>query len=112
MIVHIEKMTIHHLMQRSFALYPSLPCLAFFDEKPITYAELQKRMNALSTKLASLGVEPGDRIGLLGDNCPNWTIAYLAITTMAAVAVPASRRLEWWRKSRRVKDDMPVGSCC
>jgi len=88
MIVNGEKMTIHHLMQRSFTLYPSLPCLAFFDEKAITYAELQKAMTALSVKLASLGVEPGDRIGLLGDNCPNWAIAYLAVTTMAAVAVP------------------------
>jgi len=88
MIVNVEKMTIKHLLQRSFSLYPSLPCLAFYDEKPITYAEVQKQIYDLSVKLLSLGVEKGDRIGLLGDNSPNWTIAYLAITSMGAVAVP------------------------
>jgi long-chain acyl-CoA synthetase len=88
MIVTIEKLTIKHLVQRSFSLYHSLPCLAFFDEKPITYAEVQNQVYQLSSKLVALGIQKGDRVGLLGDNCPNWTISYLAITSMGAVAVP------------------------
>jgi long-chain acyl-CoA synthetase len=88
MIVDVEKLTLKHILQRSFSLYAKLPCLAFYDEKPITYAELQTQVEALSAKLLSLGVERGDCVGLLGDNSPNWAKAYLAITTMASVAVP------------------------
>jgi len=38
--------------------------------------------------LVTLGVEKGDRVALLGENSPNWGIAYLSITTMGAVVVP------------------------
>jgi long-chain acyl-CoA synthetase len=38
--------------------------------------------------LISHGIKPGDRVVILGDNCPNWVIAYLAVTFMGAVAVP------------------------
>lgn len=34
------------------------------------------------------GVLKGDRVALLGENSPNWAIAYLAVTAMGAVAVP------------------------
>ena len=35
-----------------------------------------------------LGIKPGDKVAILGQNMPNWGITYFAITTMGAVAVP------------------------
>jgi long-chain acyl-CoA synthetase len=38
--------------------------------------------------LITLGIEKGDRVAILGENSPNWGIAYFSITCMGAVAVP------------------------
>jgi len=39
--------------------------------------------------LEAQGVQPGDRVGLLGHNCPEWFIADFAILRLGAVTVPA-----------------------
>ena len=46
------------------------------------------RVRALALGLASLGVEPGDRVALLSENRPEWSIADLAILSLGAVNVP------------------------
>ena len=38
------------------------------DEGPVTCAELERRTNALARGLAELGLEPGERIGILCRN--------------------------------------------
>lgn len=38
--------------------------------------------------LHRLGVKKGTKVAILGENVPNWGIAYLAVTGMGAVAVP------------------------
>jgi long-chain acyl-CoA synthetase len=88
MIVQLAKLTIKSLMQRSFTEYAALPALAFFDERPATYAQVQANIQELSQRLKALGLHKGDRIGLLGENSPNWAMAYLTITTMGLVVVP------------------------
>jgi long-chain acyl-CoA synthetase len=88
MIVQLPKLTIKSLMQRSFTEYAARPALAFFDERPITYAQVQANIQELSQRLKAIGLNKGDRVGLLGENSPNWTMAYLTITTMGLVVVP------------------------
>ncbi len=88
MIVQLPKLTLKALMQRSFTEYASLPALAFYDERPITYAQMQANIQELSQRLKALGLNKGDRIALLGENSPNWAIAYLTITTAGWVVVP------------------------
>ncbi len=44
--------------------------------------------NDLSTGLLNLGVKPGDRIGLISNNRPEWVIADLAILQIGAINVP------------------------
>jgi long-chain acyl-CoA synthetase len=48
-------------------------------------AELAARLGA---RLSELGVRSGDRVVLSSENRPEWPIAFLAITSMGAVAVP------------------------
>lgn len=43
----------------------------------------------LSGWLEQAGIRPGDRVGLLGHNCPEWFFADFAILRLGAVTVPA-----------------------
>ena len=47
-----------------------------------------ERVRNLALGLASLGIKPGDRIALLSENRPDWSIADLAILSLGAINVP------------------------
>ena len=88
MIVELEKPTVRCLLERTFEQYGSLPSIAFVGEQPIVYLQLKQQIQEVATALAARGVKKGDRVAIMGENCPNWVIAYLAITSMGGVAVP------------------------
>jgi len=54
----------------------------------IPAAEFVARVQNAAIGLASLGVRPGDRIVLLSENRPEWSIADLAILSLGAINVP------------------------
>jgi long-chain acyl-CoA synthetase len=62
--------------------------VASVGETPLTYGELDRQIHALSRRLEEAGVRAGSRVALLGENCPNWVVSYLAVTSIGAVAVP------------------------
>lgn len=47
-----------------------------------------KRVRNVALGLAELGIKPGDRIALLSENRPEWSIADLAILSLGAINVP------------------------
>jgi long-chain acyl-CoA synthetase len=50
---------------------------------------VQQAVLRLAARLESEGVGPGDRVGILGHNCPEWFIADFAVLRLGAVTVPA-----------------------
>ncbi|MHC8509189.1 MAG: AMP-binding protein [Rhodospirillales bacterium] len=56
---------------------------------PLTWKEVSDKVTALSKGLLALDVKPGDRVGLVAENCPEWLIADVSIMTVGALAVPA-----------------------
>src|ERR1700735_2045769 len=56
---------------------------------PISWAETARRVRLLARGLRSLGIETGDRVAIVAENCPEWAIADLAIMAAGAVTVPA-----------------------
>ena len=54
----------------------------------ITAASFVQRVKNTALGLASLGVRPGDRIALLSENRPEWSISDLAILSLGAINVP------------------------
>jgi len=81
-------LTITHLLKESCTRFSDRTALSFTDEKPITYGDLFSQVNHLTEFLRNRGVEHGDKVALLGENSPQWAIAYFAVTTMGAVIVP------------------------
>lgn len=69
--------------------YPNKTALAFFDSR-ITYAELESAAARLAARLAALGVQPGDRVLVVMQNCPQLVIAHYAIARANAVVVPVN----------------------
>ena len=62
-----------------------------------TYSELQQRVDQLAAGLISLGIEPGDRVGIWGPNSAEWVLTQLATAKMGAIMVcinPAYRLYE------------------
>jgi long-chain acyl-CoA synthetase len=82
------KLTIPFFLNRSFEKFPNNPFLGFSDEKAFTYAEIKQKVNNVIANLEKCGVKPGDKVAILSNNMPHWGVAYFAIVSMGAVAVP------------------------
>lgn len=54
----------------------------------ISAVEFVDRVRHVALGLADLGVKPGDRVALLSENRPEWSIADLAILSLGAINVP------------------------
>jgi long-chain acyl-CoA synthetase len=83
-----QQFTLQHVIEDSCRKNSSHIALTFTDDEPISYSDLKRQIDHLSVFLKNQGVMHGDRIAILGENSPQWGIAYFAITTMGAIAVP------------------------
>ncbi len=55
---------------------------------PISAAELYRSAVGVSQALASWGIRKGDRVAILSENRPEWTITDFAILSLGAITVP------------------------
>ncbi|MET0901928.1 MAG: AMP-binding protein, partial [Acidimicrobiales bacterium] len=56
--------------------------------KPTTYGDLRRQVAGLRGGLTSLGLEPGDRVGIVAANNWYFVVSYLAVLGAGLVAVP------------------------
>src|SRR6201991_78908 len=57
-------------------------------ETEVSYAELDERSARLATLLSARGIEPGDRVGVMLPNVPEFPIAYYGVLRAGGVVVP------------------------
>lgn len=65
-----------------------LPAFTNYGESAITYGEVAEKILWCHCLFKKIGVKEGDKIALIGKNCTNWAITYLAAATYGAVIVP------------------------
>ena len=58
-----------------------------------SFSELEAMSNRVANGLVAIGVQPGDRVTLYGQNCWEWLVAYYAIAKTGAVVNPISSML-------------------
>ncbi|MBW2370741.1 MAG: long-chain-fatty-acid--CoA ligase [Deltaproteobacteria bacterium] len=63
-----------------------------FENGRWTFSQVNERVNRLANALISLGIEKGDRIGMLAVNCRQYVEAYFAAAKIGAVFVPLNFR--------------------
>jgi len=81
-------MTLNYVIDSSCSKFKTRHAVGMAMEDPLTYKVFHERIVALALRMQEEGVEKGDHIAILGENSPNWGIAYLAIVRIGAIAVP------------------------
>ncbi|MDR3556806.1 MAG: AMP-binding protein [Syntrophobacteraceae bacterium] len=76
-------------LEMSALIFPDRPAVSS-AEGEITYAMLDTKANRIATALLSMGVEPGDHIGLWAPNSADWIAFYFGVLKAGAVAVTLS----------------------
>ncbi|MCE7010227.1 long-chain fatty acid--CoA ligase [Kibdelosporangium philippinense] len=72
---------------RTAALHPDRPAIRL-DDTVLTYAQLDDATKRAAGLLAKLGVGPGDRVGIMLPNVPQFAVLYYATLRAGAVVVP------------------------
>ena len=77
------------IYERSFRKHWTLPALTDYGTpNTLTYGDLATHVACLHQLFHLCGIEPGDRIAVMGRNNCNWITVYLASVTYGAVIVP------------------------
>ena len=79
-----------------------------FEDRAISYADLNSRTNRLHAALVRLGVGKGDRVAVLSDNRPEYIEAFFACAKLGAVLAPISWRLAEPEMAWQVEDSEPA----
>lgn len=88
---------VQFLLEKLETDFPDI--VAFRIKRDGAYFEMSGRdvvdqAKALGGRLRSQGLQPGDRVGLLSENRPEWGVSYLAIVCHGFTAVPLDRLLK------------------
>jgi long-chain acyl-CoA synthetase len=74
-------------------MYPDRAAVRL-DGAVVTYAELDEASARVASLLGGLGVEPGDRVGLMLPNMPQFAALYYGVLRAGAVVVPMNPLLK------------------
>ena len=83
--------SLHHAFLHSVERYPEEPALKHVvdgEYVSISFRELERRARLFALGLLELGVAPGDRVGMISENRPEWAIADLGMLSIGAVNTP------------------------
>jgi len=87
-MITLESLTLRSILSQSTRRFRDRIALSTVDGDSIRYGQFGEQVEQLSHFLHGQGIIPGDRVALLSENRPNWGIAFFAVTTMGAIAVP------------------------
>lgn len=86
----LPQVPLTHYLQVAAERYPNKPAVIFCGST-LSYAALLARVEALAGYLTQrLGVQRGDRVLLLSQNCPQYMVAYYGVMRAGAVVVPVN----------------------
>jgi fatty-acyl-CoA synthase len=89
----IEWVPFPQLLLRGAARHPDRDCIVLTDAR-LTYAQLEERARAAARSLLALGVEPGDRVGILMANCLDYVEMLFGASLIGAVPVLYNARFK------------------
>ena len=85
---NLESFTLPSLVDRSLKMFSELDSFAKAGEEAMSYKELNEKIHNMVDFLQKNGIYKGDKVILLSENMPNWSVAYFATTYFGAVIVP------------------------
>jgi len=94
--IHYPQVALPWFLDRAAQRYPSQACTIYRD-RTLSYAQVEALSTHLSRWLCALGLQKGDRVGLVLPNTPQFVIAYYAVLKAGGIVValnPAYRERE------------------
>ena len=82
---------------------PDYPMLIFQDRK-VSYHEVESDSDAMAAALADMGVKKGDRVAVLFLNCPQEYIIFFAAWKLGAIVVPLNPLYTEFELEARLND--------
>ena len=80
-------------LSESAAMYPDHPAIRL-DNDVLRYAELDDAASRVVSLLREHGVQPGDRVGLMLPNVPEFAIVFYGVLRAGGIAVPMNPLLK------------------
>ena len=82
--------TLGKLYDYATAIFPKNQYTRWIDTKEggYTYERLKKKSDALSKKLTQYGIGAGDKVAILSQSMPNWSVAFFSLTPFGRIAIP------------------------
>ncbi len=84
----MDKKVLLLFIEESIKKHWDLDALTDYKGATLQYKDLARKIEKMHILLEESGVKPGDKVAICGRNCSHWGVAFLAILTYGAVAVP------------------------
>jgi long-chain acyl-CoA synthetase len=107
LVPEVEQTTLGSALRAVAAQQPDRPAL-LGAERQLSWAELDVEVSQLAWLLHSVGVQPGDPVGILTEKRPEVVIAFLACARIGAVLCPVNFKLH---EDRLLDQFVTVGMC-
>lgn len=88
----LRDFTIYDLIARNARLFPNRDAW-IFDHRRVSFIEFYHEINKLACGLKKLGMNKGDRLAVLSQNCYEFVLLYGAAAKTGAVMLPINWRL-------------------
>lgn len=85
---NLNKLTLPTLLNYAVEHYATRKLFGNVGEEPFTYKDFKQKIQELIEILQAYNVKKGDKVVLLSENMPHWSVAYFAVTYFGAVIVP------------------------
>ena len=89
--------SLDRLLVDSAGKHPEKPAIIFgarvgsrIMDSQMSYGELNDAVNRFAAALQQLGVNQGDRVGIIMPNCPQFVISFYGVLRAGGVAVPCN----------------------
>lgn len=92
----INKVSIGEFFDSQADKLPFQKALITPDERDFTFRDLKDISNSLAQGMLSLGVQPGDKVGVWIHNLPEWVFLFLALAKLGAIMVPINPNARAW----------------
>lgn len=86
-------MNLAHLLGRTARVFPDRPALLSGTTERANYREFARQAGALGAALRDRGLQPGDRVGLVMRNCPEYLIVLFGAWYAGLTVVPVNAKL-------------------
>lgn len=83
-VLNYPRRPVYYLLQIAASQYTDRPAFHFFGRE-MSFWEIKQRVDRLAGALHRLGITKGDRVGILLQNCPQYSISFFAILRLGAI---------------------------